>query len=147
MFLVPTNVPSPKYIVYNDCAQWLAWTEVPHQVLQLLVLLPFLLVEVLWFHCYLSYYHYFHYSLTLIFFWVLSATPNSSKLDAFVGGHSYLANGFYVPYLIHVIIHMWAMGEGLRTRDVCLSGVGWSGVAIGIFHANPYKGKEVEDYQ
>ena len=39
-----------------------------------------LLVEVLWFHCYLSYFHYFHYFLTLIFFWLLSASPFSSKL-------------------------------------------------------------------
>ena len=51
-----------------------------HQVLQVLILVSCLLVEVLWFHRYLSYFHYFHNFLTLIFFWLLSASPFSSKL-------------------------------------------------------------------
>ena len=54
-----------------------------HQVLQVLILVSCLLVEVLWFHRYLSYFHYFHNFLTLIFFWLLSASPFSSKLVFF----------------------------------------------------------------
>ena len=56
-----------------------------HQVLQVLILVSCLLVEVLWFHRYLSYFHYFHNFLTLIFFWLLSASPFSSKLVFAVG--------------------------------------------------------------
>ena len=47
----------------------------PTLVLKVLITVSCLLVEVLWFHRYLSYFHYFHNFLTLIFFWLLSASP------------------------------------------------------------------------
>ena len=65
----------------------------------LYVLVSCLLIEVLWFHCYLSYFHHFHNFVTIIFFWYYQR----------------------VLSLVSLFLFRLPMGWFYETSSVCLS--------------------------